>query len=120
VDERRGIANDRRVRPAEVAREHDEALLGVVRLLHAQPDDRRAEDVAGIDERCMDTRCDLQLGAVVERLEQRQDGLRVVLGVERRVEVDDQFGRLRAQLSLGIRIRTVAGLDRRREMLPRP
>ena len=55
--------------PAEVARADDDPLLAALVLLDAQPDDRRAEDVAGVDERRVDPGRDLDLLAVADGLE---------------------------------------------------
>ena len=99
------VPDDRRARPPEVAGEHDDPLRTVgpvVAVAYAEADDRRTEDVARIEVRRVDARRDLDLAVVVERGEQRQDGLRVVLGVERIVEIDDQLRRLGPQLGLGI------------------
>ena len=52
--------------PAEVAGEDDDPLLAAVPLGHAQPDDRRAQDVAGVDERGVDARRDLDLLPVAD------------------------------------------------------
>ena len=70
-----------------------------------------------VEERRVDARRDLDLGAVVHRSEQREHGLRIVLRVERRIEVDVDGRRLRAQVDLGVASRrstamTVASLVR--------
>ena len=60
----------------------------------ADPDDRRAEDVAGVDERRVDPRRDLDLLVVVDRLELLERLARLLLRVERLVEVDLDVRRL--------------------------
>ena len=67
VGHRRRIAQDRRARPSEVAGADDDPLLAPVLILDAEPDDRRAEDVAGIDEGGVDPGGDLDLLVVVRR-----------------------------------------------------
>ena len=61
------VADDRRPRSAEVAGADDDPLIAAV--LDPQPDDRRAEDVAGVEERRPDTGRDLALLVVVDRAE---------------------------------------------------
>ena len=122
VVHRRRVAQDRRARPAEVARADDDPLLGAIRIGHAEADDRRAEDVPGVLERGEDARRDLDLLAVAERPELGDGDLGVVGRVERQVEVDIELGRLGAQVRLGIarpRPRRARNrLDRRLDVFP--
>ena len=99
---RRRVAQDRGARPAEVAREDDHAFRAAFLLRDAHTDDRRAEDMAGIDERGMDARRDLDLLAVAERLELDEGGFGVLGGVQRRVQVDLELRGLRSQLGLRV------------------
>ena len=124
--ERRGVAQDRRPGAAEVAGADDDPLLPARRVRHPQADDRRAEDVPGVEERRVDPRRDLELLAVADGPERRERSLGVLRGVERRVEVDLEVRRLGAQLGLGVAwpglgLRRVADrLDGRLDVLPVP
>ena len=90
----RRVAQDRGPGPAEVARE-DEAQLGPAVLIgDPQTDDRRAEDVAGVDIRRVDPGRDLDLGVVVDPPERGERGLGVLGVVERLVELDIEDRRL--------------------------
>ncbi len=99
---RRRVAQDRRPGAAEVAGADDDPFLPALPVGDAQPDDRRAEDVPGVDERGVDARRDLDLLAVAERLELGERDLGVLGGVQRRVEVHVELGRLGAQVGLGV------------------
>jgi hypothetical protein len=101
------VPDDRRPGAAEVAREDEDSLRPVGAVADPEPDDRRAEDVPGVEERRLDARRDLEIPAVVEGAEQRKNGLRVLLRVEGLVEVDVQLRRLGAQL----RLRIDGGID---------
>ena len=96
------VAEDRRAGPAEVAGADDDPLLAAVAILDDEPDDRRAQDVAGIEERRLDARRDLALLVVVDRPEVLERPLRVLDRVQRRVEVDLERRRLSTQVLLGI------------------
>src|SRR5207247_3457911 len=69
---------------------------------HPEPDDRRAENVARVEEGGMDTRRDLHLGTIRDSPEVPKRLVGVVCRVQRRVEVDDQVRRLGAPLRLGV------------------
>ena len=96
------VADDRRVGPTEIAREDERSLFATGFVSHSQADDRRAEDVAGVQVGGVDAGRDLDLLLVVERPEMRERGLCVVLVVERLVEVDLDVGRLGSEVGLGI------------------
>ena len=83
-------------------------------VLDAQPDDRRAEDVAGVEERRLDARRDLALLVVVDRAEVLERPLGVLDRVQRRVEVDLELRGLAAQLGLGVARRPVVAAARAR------
>ena len=77
------VAQDRCPGPAEVARADDDALLATLAVLDAQPDDRRPEDVPGIEERGPDPGRDLALLVVVDGPEVLERPLGVLHRVER-------------------------------------
>jgi hypothetical protein len=125
VRDRRGVADDRRVRPAEVAGEDDAPRL-LSRVARVDLDDRRAEDVPGVAERRRDARRDLDRLVVVERpevlhrlfrvadvvegLEEPRVDLRsllpeALLGIEALLHVVVRRPRAAATAALGTRVR---------------
>ena len=107
VGEDGGIADDRGVAPAEVAGEDDRPLRGdrtrALAVLDAEPDDRRAQDVAGIEERREHPGRHLALLVVGDRAEPIERSLGVAHGVEGLVKVDLERRRLPAERLLGRR-----------------
>ena len=92
----RRVAQDRRAGPAEVAGEDDAALRRRRRgPVDPEPDDRRAEDVAGVDERRVDAGRDLELLRRSRCRGTTPSAARgVLVVVERLVEVDVEVRRL--------------------------
>jgi len=95
-----GIAQDRQVLPAVVAGEHDAALARA--LLDVHHDDRRAEDVAGVEELDAQLRRDLELLPVRHRLDEAQRALDVGFVVQR-LEVVAALAQVTGVLRLDVR-----------------
>ena len=88
-------------------------------ILYAQADDRRAEDVSGIEERRPDARRDFPLLVVVDRAEVFDRSLGVIDRIQRRIQIDLELRGLAAQLGLWVARRPVVrrlGLDGRRDV----
>jgi hypothetical protein len=111
----RRIADDRRVRPPDVAAEHD----GPVSRAVARPDadDRGPEDVPGVEVCGGDPRRDLHLGAVLDALEPIERGRRVRRGVQRLAQIRERFRRRIARGLLGVLVRRRGELRRGRAVL---
>jgi hypothetical protein len=120
LGQRRGVAQDRRPGAAEIAREDEVPFLAAVVIGDAQLDDRRAEDVAGVDEGRVDPWRDLEFLAVAGGAELSYGQLRVIGRVQGRIEVDIEVWRLGAEVGLGVaRPGAIGphGLDGRRDVL---
>ena len=76
-----GVAQDRQARPAQVAGEGQPALAAGA--VDAQADHRRAEQVAGVDERRLDAAADLERRAVGDGLQPQERAVDVAAVVER-------------------------------------
>ena len=97
--------------PAQVAGEDDDALGSALIVLHADPDDRGAQDVARVEQGGPDPWRHFALALVLEGLEAREHGGGVLLGVEGRVEVA-KLGRSVTGLQRGEPPARVARADR--------
>ena len=103
LGDRRGVAEDRRPGPPEVAGEHDHRVPAAVGAREAHPDQRRAEDVPRVEQRDVDALGRLVRGVVRDRPEQRQREVDLVLGVQRAVELDDHLRARGTQQLLRVR-----------------
>src|SRR5207253_1160439 len=81
------VADYRRSRSTEVAGEHDADLGSALAVGYAEPDDRRAENVARVDERRVDPRRDIDLLAIVDAPKRSERRPRIRFVVQRRVEI---------------------------------
>ena len=86
--DRGGVADDRRAGTADVAAEDDDPLL--VPIHDADADDRRAQDVAGVEIRRGDARRDLHFGAVVDAVEEPERRVGLVDRVQRLAQCGDR------------------------------
>src|SRR6185369_428869 len=110
VAQDRRVTDDRRPGPAEVPGEDDRGLpLGTAVVaaaaagrLDPKADDRRAEDVAGIEERRVDAGRDLAFLVVADRIEAGDRDLGIVDRVERLIEIGVHLGRLAPERSLWV------------------
>ncbi len=98
----RRVAQDRRAGLAEVAGEDEPELRATLPICDAQSDDRRTEDVAGIDIGRVNAWRNLDLRVVVDPPEGSERGLGVAGVVERFVQVDVEGGRLGDKRLLGV------------------
>ena len=98
----RGVADDRRPRPAEIARKHHDRVAPTARPREAHADNRRAQDVPRVRERDVHALRDLALLPVGHGLEHRQRQVDVVLRVQRIAEVEHHLRPGRTEQLLGI------------------